>query len=215
MCLFPPTPMLAAPYPEHLPCNGQVSLCLGHQVTKEERKLFKFIQIGASWRILQFCHHYQAFLIVVTLEEFRVISTCQERHSYSVSSGRQGGGWEMGIWKMLSRGMNTNSSWGRNYHRQKEMCDLGVGEHVCKETGGQQGRLETDDSREDRVDSHAPKKGLCQLIFVLRNLRVRGDNEIKHQQDRQLLEAARHHWEQKVGISDALLTVVPQLRQAH
>lgn len=43
----------------------------------------------------------------------------------------------MGIWKMLSRGMNSNSSWGRNYHRQKEMCDLGVGEHVCKETGGQ------------------------------------------------------------------------------
>lgn len=28
---------------------------------------------------------------------------------------------------MLSRGMNTNSSWDRSNHRQKELCALGAG----------------------------------------------------------------------------------------
>lgn len=34
------------------------------------------------------------------------------------------GGW--GTWTLLSQGMNTSSSGGRKYHRQKELCDLAM-----------------------------------------------------------------------------------------
>lgn len=49
---------------------------------------------------------------------------------------------ERGIWNLPRQRMNTNSSWDRKYHRQKELCDVGMGRGCEEGEGeGQWGRL--------------------------------------------------------------------------